>query len=159
MVRFLLDSGTDIRGVPSCVPLIQACRRGQEKIVDLLLERGAKPDLPFNTPPLEVEAWREEFYPELRRFGQPDSTISMAAKAGSLSIIQKLINHGADFSHPAIGDVAFGYAVTYEYTEIVRFLLRSGATGPDGRQRILGDAIEKGLDSMVELLEYEYSRL
>ncbi|KAF7861956.1 hypothetical protein EAF04_007837 [Stromatinia cepivora] len=160
MVRFLLDSGTDIRGIPSYVPLVEACRRGQEKIVDLLLERGAKPDFPLIITTPELEAWRDGLSPEFWSYEeQLDSAIGMAAKAGSLSIIQKLINHGADLSHPTIGDVALGYAVTYEYTEIVRFLLRSGAISSYARRRSLKNADKDGLKSMVELLENEYSRL
>lgn len=89
MVRFLLDIGADIRGWPLDVPLIEACRGGQEECVDLLLERGANPNFPWGIPLLEFREWLDGFKGDNRCFRRnTGSAISMAAKAGSISIVQ-----------------------------------------------------------------------
>ncbi|APA15647.1 predicted protein [Sclerotinia sclerotiorum 1980 UF-70] len=155
MVRFLLDSGIDIRGISSCVPLVEACRGGQEKIVDLLLERGAEPDFPLNITASELRSWEHRLGHAPISYHKETfhSAMGMAAKAGSLSIVQRLINHGARLNHPMKGDIALRYAVTYEYTEIVRFLLGSGVISLYARRCSLKYATDKGLESMVELLK------
>ncbi|KAM3065336.1 hypothetical protein ACMFMG_011540 [Clarireedia jacksonii] len=143
MVRYLLDIGADIRGSDgrNSNPLVEACRRCHEDVVDLLLERGADPDFDGDENRLQGE-----------------SAIAMAAKAGSLTIVRKLLNHGVDLSRDrmsmgfTVGYKALDGAVQAEHTTIVKLLLESGIDLEYYKEPIIKKALSEGLDSMAELL-------
>lgn len=142
MVRYLLDAGADTRGISrrDGNPLVEASRRCHENVADLLLERGTDPN--FNGDNDRV---------------QGDSAIVAAARSGSLVIVRKLIDHGADLSRMDMG-IEMGYralhaAVQLEHTNMVKFLLASGVDLVEYRESLLKSALTKGLDSMVELLQ------
>ncbi|KAI9650843.1 hypothetical protein NHQ30_000878 [Ciborinia camelliae] len=164
MVRFLLDSGVDIRAYSGddtrtysySAPLVEACRKGHEDLVDLLLERGADADCMFNDFSGREGEWKWFGGNDHQKMETP---INIAAKAGSLSIVRKLIGHGTDLRRLENGYEALRYAVENEHTEMVKLLLASGVDLGYWGQKIFSSAHEKGLDSMVELLELEYFKL
>lgn len=146
-MRHLLDSGADIRGLCGRHgnPLVAASRRCHDDVVDLLLERGADPN----------------FYGDTERAlcGYP---IAAAARSGSLSIVRKLLDHGADLHHEdgmiAMRFYALDSAITVEHTAMLKFLLEVGAGVVGGfevdeRKALSRTALSRGLDSMVELLQ------
>lgn len=94
MVRHLLNAGADTRGVSGRRgnPLLAACQRCHEDVVDLLLERGADPN----------------FYGDKDRvqYGYP---IAAAATSGSLPIVRKLVSHGADLCCDDIMGISMGF--------------------------------------------------
>lgn len=142
MVRHLLDAGADICGYQGRGgnPLVEACRGCHERIVDLLLERGADPNC----------------YGDEGGGGPP---IFAAARSGSLIIVRKLIDHGAELSRMDMGvDVgsrALHAAVLLEHTNMVKFLLASFTESVIDREMPLKSALAHGLESMVELLRGE----
>ncbi|PMD64614.1 ankyrin [Hyaloscypha bicolor E] len=139
MTRYLLDEGADIRGTMGRWgnPLCCACRGCHEDIVGLLLERGANPN-----------------YGGDEERVQGRNPIVTAAKAGSLAIVRKLIDHGVDLSLPRQGYSALRAAVLLEHTAMVKLLLERGV-GLEKKERLLELARSKGLDSMIEVLQEE----
>jgi len=144
MVRYLLDSGADIHGIGrrDGNPLVEACRRCHEDVVDLLLERGADPN--FNGD---------------KDRAQGDIAIVAAARSGSLFVVRKLIDHGAELSRMDMG-VEMGFralqaAVHLEHTDMVKFLLASGVDLAVCGEMLIQSASRNGFDSMVELLQRE----
>jgi len=144
MVRHLLDSGADTRGVSGRIgnPLVEACRRCHEDVIDLLLERGADPNF--------------EGDEERSIAGNP--TVTAAAK-GSLVIVRKLIDHGADFDYGyegiEMGQLALDAAVHLEHTTMVKFLVAAGVDLGVNGESIMRSASSQGLESMVEVLRGE----
>ena len=142
MVRHLLDAGADTRGTSgrNTNPLVEACRRCHEDIVDLLLERGADPNFGGNA-----------------EIVQGSNPIAVAAASGSLPIVRKLLDHGADLCQDDM-DIKMGFhaldaAVHLEHTDMMKFLLAAGADlGGIYGETILRSALSQGLDSMVEIL-------
>jgi hypothetical protein len=144
MVRHLLDSGADTRGVSgrNGNPLVEACRRCHEDVVDLLLERGADPNFDGDEERI-----------------QGSNPIAIAAASGSLAIVRKLLGHGADLCHEDVG-IEMGYhalyaAVHLEHTDMVKFLVAAGVDLRVYGRTILKSALSQGLDSMVEILRGE----
>jgi hypothetical protein len=140
MVRYLLDAGADTRG--SCGrngnPLVEACRKCHEDIVEMLLERGADPNY--------------------RGYGA--NALASAAAGGSISIVRKILNHGVDISGTKL-DEPIRRAIRIEHTAIIRLLLKLTPGLNFGSRRYLylrNVAAKEGLDSMVELLEKEVPR-
>jgi len=142
MVRYLLDAGADTRGTHGRDgnPLVEACRRCHENVVDLLLERGADPN----------------FDGDNDRVGGGNPIVA-AARSGSQIIVRKLIDHGAELSRMDMG-IEMGFralhaAVLLEHTNMVEFLLASGVDSVIYRELLLKSAVANGFDSMVEMLQ------
>lgn len=134
MVRYLLDDGADVVGKDAnkAPPLLHAVRSCHEDIVDLLLERGADPN-----------EWGSCHH---------GTVLTAAAKAGSLRILQKLVDAGAKMGSRRESST-LRYAVELEHTAMVELLLRMGVGGEKERRRIMGMAKDDGLESMVEVME------
>ncbi|KAK8043296.1 hypothetical protein PG993_005726 [Apiospora rasikravindrae] len=96
--------------------LERTCRCGQDDVVDLLLERGADPDFTGHA------LWGAV-------------PIRMAASAGHMLIVRKLIDHGAKLvAHSGagpgcgLGIDAMHWAFLLEHQEMITLLLERGAT-------------------------------
>ncbi|PSS22704.1 hypothetical protein M430DRAFT_48349 [Amorphotheca resinae ATCC 22711] len=146
MVKHLLDLGVTVDGVsrrggPPQTALIAACRGCHEEVVDLLLGQGADPN-----------------------FGAKDVTcitaLPMAASTGSLAIVRKLLDHGAqvneavEFWDGYYRRSAIWWAVAVEHTAMFQLLLERGASleGWIG-STALEMAFELGMESMAKTLE------
>jgi len=133
MVRHLLDAGADVVGreMPRGSPLVQAARACHEDVVDLLLARGADPNV--------------------RGLYRGGTVLTAAAKGGSLAILRKLLRAGARVVR---GDKrTLLYAVMAEHTAMVELLLKMNIGDAKDRSLILGLALEGGLESMAEILQ------
>ncbi|KAI1486966.1 ankyrin repeat-containing domain protein [Biscogniauxia mediterranea] len=117
------------------VALYTACRKFQEGVVDLILELSANPG-----------------YETLLQ-SELDLGLSEAARAGSLTIVRKLLDFGADPNPPAIQLLPIERAVHAEHAAMIELLLARGATldGESGK-KALRWALRYGLESMVDLL-------
>jgi ankyrin repeat protein len=100
-------------------PLVSACKNGHEEVVNILLARCAD----TSQPVLEI-----------------------AARQGHLTIVQMLLDHGAE-----IGDAISG-AVAKGYMDIVKELLDHGANVTSGSRSMLVQAIEQEHEAMFRLL-------
>jgi len=149
MVRYLLDMGvpmTTPRGYEGCrgltSALVAACYRCHEDVVDLLLERGADPNFGYEKPVgMEVEL----------------TPLTIAAASGSLTIVRKLLDHGAHIDVPAEDYMtrlpALYWAIAIEHTAMVQLLLERGASLEGKKiEAALELAEELDLDSMAEIL-------
>jgi ankyrin repeat protein len=146
MVRYLLDMGvpmTTPRGYNgSTSALVEACYRCHEDVVDLLLERGADPNFGYEKPVgVEVDL----------------TPLIIAAAAGSLTIVQKLLDHGARMDVPADEYMtrlpALWWAIAIGHTAMVQLLLERGASLVGRKiEAALEIAEELDLDSMAEIL-------
>ena len=112
--RFLNDDGVDI-GIcdnQGSSPLHEACECGSEKIVELLLKKGAQIQ----------EADREGVTP-----------LHVACREGHVAIVKQLFLHGYDIKERLVkaedinGSSALHFAVESGVTEIVEVLLLNGA--------------------------------
>lgn len=137
IVKYLVDrygfSALNVYGINSsgrnC--LVGAVRGCSEDVLDLLLDRGMNPeDNSGDRSPLDA-----------------------ATSAGSISMVRKLINHGANPD-------SWGYhllknAVRLEHTALLEFLLERNVCRdkPMDRKRVLQYAVERELESMVELMQ------
>ncbi|KAI1842890.1 hypothetical protein JX266_010908 [Neoarthrinium moseri] len=140
MVRHLIDKGVDINGGYNWEgrimnPLSNACRRCHEDIVDFLVEHGAI---------LDSDTDR-------------DNSLPAAAAAGSLALVQKLIDHGTPVNNTTALQAVCN-AVNVENEGIVRLLLQKADFPSDDYWHwIKGPDIDKarkeGLDSMAEILQ------
>ncbi|KAK5630489.1 hypothetical protein RRF57_006204 [Xylaria bambusicola] len=133
MVRYLLDEGADMRTFSGCDtnPMAEACWAGHEDIVDLLLERGADPN-----------------YCASNGHAIADAPLTAAAASGHLSIVRKLLDHGAVVSLSPLYK-----AFMIEHTAMVHLLLQNCLSFPmDWKHYILGDVLAKGLESMAKLI-------
>ncbi|KAI2463213.1 ankyrin [Annulohypoxylon bovei var. microspora] len=114
-----------------CESLTNATKRGQEEIVDLLLDHGTDPnreDDVFFVAPLVA-----------------------AAAAGSLAIMRKLLDHGAKLERNYYRVVQ--YALRLEHTAMLEFLLERGPYYRDQKIKLKRLALEEGLESMAEIVE------
>ena len=109
LVQHLLEAGADpglmASGEP---PLLTCARTGSVETVELLLGRGADPNIP--------EAWK----------GQ--TAVMWAAAEDHVSVVETLIAHGADVDAAATsGETALLFAVQLGHDATVRALLAAGA--------------------------------
>lgn len=135
MVRRLLETGaeptpkdTDMRGPP----LMYAIRAWHEDVVDLMLEHGADVN--------ERGGFRR------------GTVLTTAANAGSISLLRKLLDAGAEVDLNKDGFTLW-QAILGEHTGMVGLLLRLGVNSERGRRAKVRHARHRGLESMVELLE------
>ena len=109
LVQHLLEAGADpglmASGEP---PLLTCARTGSVEAVELLLGRGADPNVP--------DAWK----------GQ--TAVMWAAAEDHVSVVETLIAHGADADAAATsGETALLFAVQLGHDATVRALLAAGA--------------------------------
>jgi ankyrin repeat protein len=147
MVLHLLDLGVPVQmtGAAFATPLILACSGLHHDIVDLLLERGADPN----------------FRAGITHFR---SALHQSPIIGSLSLVRKLLGHGAAVNRPPRysgrypRSSALFWAFAREHTDMIRFLKEQGAFF-NGR-RMGSDVAEMlyrfGYDSMADILRKEY---
>ncbi|GAW18579.1 hypothetical protein ANO14919_080570 [Xylariales sp. No.14919] len=136
MVEKLLDHGWDIEGGNKLnnYPLIQAARGFHLDVVDTLLRRGANPNN--------------------HEWSQLGSALSAAATAGSMSIIRKLYEYGANNDDdPSDQMKMLRKALLLEHTEMVNFFFERGLLGRQCPESIRKNVEEEGLESMMQLLE------
>ncbi|KAH7406120.1 ankyrin repeat-containing domain protein [Phaeosphaeria sp. MPI-PUGE-AT-0046c] len=163
MAVHYLGLGAKVDGIPSPrgafqdpTPLVKACTYGHEDVVDLLLAHGASVSKP---------------------------TLEVAARSGSLSIVQKLLNYGAELEGALLAAAAKGWgdivqelldhgasigsdlqplllsAVKHEHVLMFKLLVqRNGnVVDPVTMLECARVAVEQGLDSMAQLaIEVEY---
>ena len=129
-VAFLLEKGVGPQNYDAA--LRRAAFHGNERIVDLLLERGA-PAAP--------------------------ASLEVAAELGHLGIVEALVAHGADVNATALPDPPhrppLTAAVDRRATSVVRFLLDHGADAslpePNGRTALMV-AAARGSADVIRLL-------
>lgn len=133
MVQQLLDAGADIHGGERLNrnPLVIAARYCQEDVVDLLLERGADPNN--------------------QHMQQRGSPLCAAAAGGSMAIVRKLLDRGANVGEDDWWPLS--HAVRLEHTAMVELLLDLNIGSAGSRSRVLGEALNNGLESMGQLLQ------
>ncbi|KAK4449037.1 ankyrin repeat-containing domain protein [Podospora aff. communis PSN243] len=145
MVRHLLDLGTHARLKKnrwSDKPLVQAIKRRDYGIVELLLSRGADPNgrdkssIPFRTPLLA------------------------AIGTGSIAMVRRIMEAGAEARFLDDHEQALRCALQLEHTEMVGFLWEKGiGLDPISLACGLWRAEKKGLESMAELLRAKGAKL
>ncbi|OIW26324.1 ankyrin [Coniochaeta ligniaria NRRL 30616] len=152
MVRYLLAKGVPVHNPlgyarPVDPPLVEACKGGHDEIVDLLLQHGADPNYGAD------RMW-------------PHTALPMAASSGSLTIVRRLLDHGAcvnELTENLENLPAIWYAIAIEHTQMVELLLARGANlyaGGDVETKTAGwmaesaleMALELGMDSMADIL-------
>lgn len=142
MVRYLLGKGVPVNGeLPGTNALIEACRGFHSEVVGLLLEQDADPNAR-----VEDSSWI--------------TALPMAASTGSLAIVCKLLDYGAQINE--VPDVWWGstrvtaiwWAVAVEHTAMFELLLERGAS-LEGRigSIALELAYELGMMPMAERLQ------
>ncbi|KAH6662577.1 ankyrin repeat-containing domain protein [Halenospora varia] len=132
IVQQLLDAGADIYGGDrhNRNPLVIAARFCHENVVDLLLERGADPN-------------------NLDR-QQRGSPLGAAVAGGSMAIVKKLFDHGANVCEGEY--YLFVNVVRLEHTAMLELLL-DRVIDRGGWGLALKTALENGLESMAQLLQ------
>lgn len=81
------------------------------------------------------------------------SPLAAAIRAGSISMVRKLVKHGAS-PHAWHGGTLLQYAVRLEHTAILEFLLDREVCRdePSELKLVVERAMDLGLESMVEIL-------
>jgi hypothetical protein len=165
MAAHYLDLGADVNGFgPEAyddgrdIPLINACKKGFEAIVELLLARGADTSNPV---------------------------LESAAEQGNLSIVRKLLDYGAEFGEALLAAAAKGWgdivqelldrgalvgnhlqalllsAIEQEHTSMFKLVVQRNGNiiDPVTMSECRRVAVEKGLESMAQLvLDVECSK-
>ncbi|KAI0539518.1 ankyrin repeat-containing domain protein [Xylaria digitata] len=140
MVKCLLDNRWEVgrwddgeEALTNSYALVKAVRMSQEDVVDLLLERGVS----LNVGDL-----------------LSTSALSAAAAAGSMSMLRKLIKHGANNDNYMWDQrTMLLNALLLEHTEMVNLFFEMGVFGGNCPQSIRERVQKDGLESMVELLK------
>jgi hypothetical protein len=146
MVRYLVDLGANIHETDDedINPFVNACRHCKEDIVTLFLELGADPN--YDPSRYKTFCGHLDVFP-----------VIAAAKAGSFSIVRKLLDHGANlgllYEGHTVGFHALREAVCLEHTDLVELFLQLGVDVTENEGAILKMALQDGLDSMTELLQ------
>ena len=118
LVQHLLEAGADAALMASGEPPLLTCSRtGSVEAVELLLGRGADPNIP--------DAWKAQ------------TAVMWAAAENHVSVVETLIAHGADADAAATsGETPLLFAVQLGHDATVRALLAAGAdvtvTSPAG---------------------------
>ena len=140
VAEYLLDNGADIdAGGHHYTALFEACRRGKEELVRLLLRRGANV--------------------ELGGVGDGFAYVPLlqACRSGFIMIAQDLIAHGADINRTdSFVGIPLALACYYGYEAIARLLIQKGvdieAVIPPKYLTALGHACSRGHEAIVRLL-------
>ena len=132
LVRHVVGKGADIsyHGRHGTA-LAKAVRSRQEDIVDFLLEQGADPN---------------------GRAGLPGTALTAAVKTGSMRMVRKILDAGANIHYPNSAVYMLRRAVEMEHTAMVELLLDLGITSDIAMACALWGAEKKGLESMTDLL-------
>ncbi|KAI0967023.1 ankyrin repeat-containing domain protein [Xylaria arbuscula] len=136
MVQHLLDAGWDVNGENRLNndPLIIAARSFHEDIVELLLKRGANPNI----------QWRSQL----------GSALAAAAAAGSMRIVRKLIEYGANiYEDDATQMKMLRKALLQEHTEMVNFFFDQNLLNRKCPEDIRKHIETEELESMIDLLK------
>lgn len=128
MLEFLLELKVPFSydcDKPATLPLPAAARNFQKAAVEWLLRHGVDVD--------------------------QAGALAEAAGAGNLEIARILVENGADVRAGETPPLV--RAVRVEHAGLVDLLRKNGAMTAEGRERALREARERGLESMVKLLE------
>lgn len=133
LVEKFLDHGWPSQG-EKYYALSVATRHCHLDVVDLLLSRGANPN----------------YY----RFLTVGSPLANAAKVGSISIVRKLYEYGANNDNtPLDQEIMLLYALQAEHTEMVNLFFERGVLNRVCPSQIRKQIKDAGLKSMEELLK------
>ncbi|KAK7985852.1 hypothetical protein PG988_003474 [Apiospora saccharicola] len=146
MVKYLLD----VQGLPVDEKngeelesaLERACRCGQDEVVELLLARGADPDFTGHA------LWGAV-------------PLRMAASGGHVSIVRKLLDHGARLENSSGGPGggleldAMHWAFLLEQPEMIALLLEHGATIRKG-EGLATTLLHLGYESMLDVARKQH---
>ncbi|UPL00265.1 hypothetical protein LCI18_011199 [Fusarium solani-melongenae] len=168
-----LDKGADLNDTDheyEQTPLFWAAGKGHEDAVQLLIRYGAdvnfiEPNL-GRTPLLAATAnGHEAVARHLIEAGAHVNTrdascvtpLIVAAKDGSISLVELLLNSGADIDIKGWhhGQTALSLAAANGHTDTVKFLLQKNASTDlvdEAGRKALAWAIEEGHDDIVEIL-------
>jgi ankyrin repeat protein len=139
-VRTLLDQGADKDKNDVAYAFVQAALNGHLQVVELFLQRGVDPNVPYTFA-------AKRFYP-----------LEEAAYGGNIKIVRLLLDHGAqiDSMNGPFNFTALTQAAARGHTEIVRLLLERGAdvTIPDawGTSILWWAVRDAGKAEIVEML-------
>jgi len=135
ITEFLVSAGADLnfqdnRGY---TVLHYACQYNTEALAVLLIEKGAETDLPD------------------KRGLTP---LFMAARAGNLRIVKMLVERGANINPPAAGGwvTPLSWAAENGFTDVVDYLLESGAVADDKNRWLIQFSVTKGLARLFNAL-------
>jgi len=162
--RFLKEPGDADTFWEGASALAHAAQAGDERMVRLLLEHGAKPD--WQPPPGFFDGYFNITKSERKHYKEKNERVTpliAAVLAGSESIVKLLLDHGAD-----VDACLAGWTGSYEsrrnplewaayegHVGMVRELLRRGAqtvgTGPNG-ESAMHYAAETGHADVLEVL-------
>lgn len=159
-VQKLLDLGIN-PNAPSVfqnTALCKAARNGHLDVVNVLLERGADPDLVGEKSDVRLlAAYDGPFIYKLldngaRSPGKPLSALVEAVKLGDLAIVKALLAHGADpDAHQQTDLSALSRAVDSGRFDIVKTLLTNGAS-PDKSPDVLVKAVISKQWEIIKIL-------
>jgi len=165
MVRFLLDSGTDLNSFDhmGLNSLHKAAQGGHARVIRLLLNRGVRYYEGRWGEPLYLAAknGHEEAVQTLLAFGAdihaagPDyCVLERAAKNGESRMVRLCLEMGFDLQDSHRGDTALWLAAEYGHEDIVRLLVGLGvnADGREGRDSPMIRALRYGQDRVVRML-------
>ncbi len=108
LVKLLLDHDADLNGSAGSTPLYRATQKGNLKIIELLLAKGADPDATA---------------------ADGMTPLHEAARKGDLEAVQTLVDHGADVNAlTAFGKPSIHLAVYGGYADVAAYLREKGAT-------------------------------
>ncbi|PTB70469.1 ankyrin [Trichoderma citrinoviride] len=139
LARHLLDNhGANPNGPPSKSPIVTAARNGHPRMVELLLSRGADPNINVN--------------------GTPFSRALMdAVVEGSGDVVKVLLNDDRvdPNARNASGKTALEWAITFGRDDMLQLLLKDGRADPT-----LGNNVNRtALDLIIEHSRVEMARM
>ena len=160
-VQKLLDLGIN-PNAPSVfqnTALCKAARNGHLDVVNVLLERGADPDVVGEKSDVRLlAAYDGPFIYKLldngaRAPGKPSSALVEAVNRGDLAIVEALLAHGADPDAPQQTDLsALSRAVDSGRLDIVKTLLANGARPDKSPDALVAAVISKQWEIIKILL-------